>query len=170
MGRGGAPPAPAARPRGVRGRWRSRPFPSLLERRLSGFGAWRSAAAGTAGPSFPATGTPPTPNPIRSEKVGPGLHELKRSLAFHCGIPISTGNAPSSVHGWLNLRVSRTQLIAEAFAGTARTNAAVGIRSHAAPCWTGLEGRPRNGGTSLRPARSPEEPSTADPVGVWSCP
>ena len=62
---------------------------------------------------------------------------------------------PHSAFRWLDLRDSRTQVITAALAGTALTNLAVGIRSHAAPCWTGLEGRPRNGGTSLRPAPKP---------------
>lgn len=65
---------------------------------------------------------------------------------------------PPSVLGWLDLRDSRTQLIAAALAGTARTNPAVGIRSHAAPCWTGLEGSPGMGALRSVLLEAPRNP------------
>lgn len=160
-GAGGGAPSPS-------------PVGSIAGSRASAPGAQRPRAQ--LGRASRQLGLPPPPisasaQAFRSEKVGPGLQELKCSLAFHCAIPVSAGNAPGprSSAGWISA-IREPNLSPRPGPGPRGPTQRSAFGATLPPAGQAWRGGPGMGALRSVLLRSPEEPSNAGPGGVWSCP
>lgn len=87
-------------------------------------------------------------------------------------MPPPVGTSP--LQSGLELRGSGTQILTVGFTSLEQKSPTLHVRSYAAPCWTGLEGRPRTRGSSMSflhlGVNSPPQPLPAAHLEVCSCP